>query len=92
MFEALSMLGCSLSNLGGDFVPRFGFVVSKKIGNAVIRNKCKRQMRESIRKFKITGNHDLVFIARTPISGKNYQEITKSMGDLLFQAKLITCE
>mgnify|MGYP006113539867 FL=1 len=81
-----------LRNLDNDFTTRFGFVVSKRIGNAVIRNKCKRQMREAIRKFDITGNYDLVFIARTPISRKSHQEIKKSMSDLLSQAKLVTCE
>ena len=81
-----------LRNIDNDSAPRFGFVVSKKIGNAVIRNKCKRQMREAIRKFDITGNCDLVFIARTPISEKKHTEIIKSMGSLLSQAKLVTSE
>ena len=81
-----------LRNLDKDVTSRFGFVVSKKIGNAVIRNKCKRQMREAMRKFDIIANYDLVFIARKPISRKTHQEIIKSMSALLFQAKLVTCE
>jgi ribonuclease P protein component len=70
-------------------VSRFGFVVSKRIGNAVVRNKCKRHMKEAIRKLEIENGYDLVFIARSPIKGKNFQEISKSMKQLLLRSKLI---
>lgn len=44
--------------------PRFGFVVSKKVGNAVIRNLCKRRLRELLRKKKeqLQKNWDVVII------------------------------
>jgi ribonuclease P protein component len=45
---------------------RFGIVTSKKIGNAVVRNRAKRQIREVIRK-NLTGlpeGYDVVVVAR----------------------------
>lgn len=45
--------------------PRVGLVVSKKVGNAVVRNRVKRWLRESARRRlgKLTGV-DVVLIAR----------------------------
>ena len=46
---------------------RFGLTASRKVGNAVVRNRAKRRLREIIRDYpdkdKLTGM-DLVFIAR----------------------------
>jgi ribonuclease P protein component len=33
-----------------DRPPRFGFTVTKKIGNAVVRNRIRRRLREAVRK------------------------------------------
>ncbi len=45
---------------------RFGIVTSKKIGNAVIRNRAKRQLREVIRKnlSNLRPGYDVVIVAR----------------------------
>ncbi|MCO4748353.1 MAG: ribonuclease P protein component [Proteobacteria bacterium] len=47
--------------------PRFGLTVSRKVGNAVVRNRVKRRLREAIRHERVgreLGAVDLVFIAR----------------------------
>lgn len=70
---------------------RFGFVVSKKLGTAVQRNKVKRRMREAARlRFEgIKPGFDLVFVARPPASQVNYTELERSLENLLMQADLL---
>ena len=52
----------------GDVAPaRFGFTVSKKVGNAVARNRVKRRLREIVRLNGVMatrGGHDYVLIGR----------------------------
>jgi len=70
---------------------RFGFAVNKRIGNAVRRNKVKRQMREAarLRYEYIKPGWDILFIARSPIRQTDYHKIEQAMVDLLAQSKLI---
>ena len=70
---------------------RYGFVVSKRMGKAVVRNKIKRRMREAIRlrTSKIKPGFDLVVIARTPISQVGYVEIEHTLEGLLRKADLL---
>ena len=48
---------------------RLGVVVSKKVGQATVRNRVKRRFRELFRRNKalLPGNFDLVFVARPEI-------------------------
>jgi len=70
---------------------RIGFSISKKLGKAHERNLLKRQMREVARKNigNITPGFDLIFIARQKIKGKSYQDVEKSMENLLKKGRLI---
>ena len=47
---------------------RIGITTSKKIGKAVQRNRARRVIREAYRKVspKLSGNFDIVFVARHP--------------------------
>lgn len=64
---------------------RFGFVVSKRLGNAVQRNKIKRRMREAIRLrlSRIKPGFDVVIIARKPASKVTFKVIIQSLDRLL---------
>lgn len=55
---------------------RLAVVASKKIGNAVVRNQIKRQLRTLFRTHKhlLPGNYDLVFIARKEISNATWEK------------------
>lgn len=69
---------------------RFGFVVSKRLGQAVQRNKIKRRMREAtrLRLEKIKPGFDVVLIARQPMNQANYADIEQSLEHLLAKAGL----
>lgn len=67
---------------------KYGFIASKKVGNAVQRNRAKRLMREVIRKHWLELNEDLqiIFIARPAIKGISYIEVEKSILNALKKA------
>lgn len=69
---------------------RFGFCVGKKVGNAVIRNRIKRVLREICR-LNIVGfknGYDCVIIARPRIINEDYESIKKSLMRLIKKAGL----
>ncbi|RNC28955.1 MAG: Ribonuclease P protein component [Candidatus Dichloromethanomonas elyunquensis] len=60
---------------------KFGFIASKKVGNAVKRNRAKRLLREVVRLHlnKIQGNCQMIFIARMAINNASMEEVEKSV-------------
>lgn len=69
---------------------RFGFVVSKRLGKAVRRNKIKRRMREAIRLQlpHLKPGFDVVLIARQPINRASYTQIEQDLANLLTKSDL----
>ncbi len=66
---------------------RYGFSVSKKVGNSVVRHRITRLLRESIRKDdeQLVDGKDIVIIARASAKGRTMDEIN---GAVLHLCKL----
>ena len=69
---------------------RFGFSVSKRIGNAVIRNQMKRRLRTVVTNCDCSGGWDAVLIARKGSVGCTYKEIERSVSRLLIKSGIAT--
>ncbi|MFC2065502.1 ribonuclease P protein component [Chloroflexota bacterium] len=69
---------------------RYGFSVSRRVGNAVVRNRVKRLLREILRQTSLQPGWDMIFIARSLIANTDYVGLEKSIKDLLFKAGLLT--
>ncbi len=71
--------------------PRCGFVVAKRIGNAVVRNRAKRRAREALRLMlaHVAPGHDLVFVVRSPaVAEAPFAQIQAAVEQLVRQAGL----
>lgn len=69
---------------------RVGFAVGKKVGNAVVRNKVKRRMREAFARqlpYVKTG-YDLIFIARSEARDESFASLLRTITYLLKKAGL----
>ena len=68
---------------------RLGFVVSGRVGNAVVRNRVKRRLKEIARRESVQQGWDVVFIARTGIVQASFSELQAAMRDLLHRSRLL---
>ncbi|MDY6835744.1 MAG: ribonuclease P protein component [Chloroflexota bacterium] len=68
---------------------RCGFVVSKRVGKAVTRNRVRRLLRESVHAASVEPGWDIVFIARGVASTASYDKVKNSTHELLRRAGLL---
>lgn len=67
---------------------RLGVSVSKKVGNAVVRNRLRRMIKEIVRlrKESMAPHYDYVLIARKPAAEMDYHEMEKSIAHVIRKA------
>jgi ribonuclease P protein component len=86
--------GCLIANwrkLPAESHPRLGVVTSGKLGNAIVRNRARRLLREAFRmhQFELAQPVDLVLVARNSIVGKGFAEVEKDFLTTLRKAGLL---
>ena len=75
-------------------ISRVGFIAGKSVGNAVKRNRAKRQLRAILGKYLpfFQKSADVLLIAREPIQAAAFTDIEKAVRQLLFRAELLNLE
>ena len=72
-------------------VTRAAFVASRKVGNAVERNRLKRRLREAARRLLVREQDaaDFVVVTKPGAAARDYWQLGSSLADLLQQAGII---
>lgn len=72
-------------------INRVGITTSKKIGNAVVRNRSRRIIREAFMQLeeKMPLGYDFIFVARGRTGSLKTQDLLRVMGGIFVSAKLL---
>jgi ribonuclease P protein component len=66
---------------------RYGITVTRKIGGAVLRNRCKRRLREIVRKYELrlsyTAGFDLVLNVKSELVEADFEQLQKSFARVM---------
>lgn len=75
---------------GDDTRPRVGFTASRKVGNAVVRNRARRRLRSAVTDVlsaRAEPGFDYVLIARAGTAERTYDELLADLGKALDRAR-----
>lgn len=68
---------------------RFGFITSKRLGKAVVRNRVRRRLQEAARQLPLRSGWDIVISAKAAAAQADYQRLRQGLIDLLARAGLL---
>ena len=70
---------------------RVGFTAGKRLGNAVVRNRCKRRLKECYRLFReeAPGGIDMIVVARKSLVGAEWEIVVAAFRDLLRRTRMV---
>jgi ribonuclease P protein component len=94
-FKGESEFSCAyfrvLKKKGKNESPKIGFIVSKRVGNAVSRNKVKRTFSEILVKNlgRVSKDSQLIFIAFPKSAGAPYSELVVKIEECLLSLKAL---
>lgn len=67
----------------------FGFIATRRIGNAVTRNRLRRRLREILRVSSVKSGWDLVFIIRKRSVDASFKSLERAVYNLLRRSNLL---
>jgi ribonuclease P protein component len=73
----------------GEPASRFAFTANVSVGNAVVRNRVKRRLREIARPLPVRGGWHLVLGARPGAASARFQELRAAVEELLGRAGVL---
>ena len=80
LFRAMPLIVVQMRHRGDDGPARIGFTTTRRIGNAVVRNRARRRMREVVRQLpsgSLRDGHDYVFIARDGTARGDFAQLRR---------------
>jgi ribonuclease P protein component len=68
---------------------RLGFTVSRKVGNAVVRNRVRRRLKEAVKRaaMDVKPGHDYVLVARTAALTRGFDQLAEDFAGALRRLK-----
>lgn len=68
---------------------RYGFVTSKRLGGAVVRNRVRRRLRETVRALDAQPGYDCVISAKTKAAEADFARLREATASLFERAGLL---
>lgn len=73
---------------------KFGFSISNKLGNSVVRHKLKRRLTEIVRPFisRLNPRYNYVFIAKKGLEELSFDELKQKVENILIKSEMLKNE
>jgi len=68
---------------------RYGFITSKRLGKAVVRNRVRRRLREAVRSLPARPGWDVVISAKTPAAEADFHRLRRAVAALMSRAGIL---